>query len=120
MRANQIITELQQGKERGKEFIKWWRRENDFTDYELLDNFIKTAAMKHEIDSYQLLDSDEMWDLLKRWKPTGLHRHTSNKTDNIEWQHQNKDGQQQTYVCRYNAHNIMSIFDTETRDNTFS
>ncbi|WP_303720172.1 hypothetical protein [Malonomonas rubra] len=118
MKASQIVTDLQRGKEQGKEFIKWWRKENDFTDYELLDNFINTAASKHEIDSYQLLDNDEMWDILKRWKPTGLRRSKSTKSDNIEWQRKNENGEKQTYVCPYNSHNIMSIFDAETRNNT--
>lgn len=118
MKANQIISELQRGKAEGKEFIKWWRKENDFTDYELLDNFMKTAENRHEVDNYQLLDREQMWEVLKRWKPTGLRRSKSTKSDNIEWQRKNKDGRQQTYICRYNAHNIMSIFDTETRNNT--
>jgi len=118
MRSSHIIEDLQKGKAQGKEFIKWNRKENDFSDYELLDNFLSKAESKHEIETFELLDKDQMWDVLKRWKPTGLQRRKSTKTDSIEWQHRGKDGQKKTHVCPYNAHNIMSIFDAETGGNT--
>jgi len=118
MRSAQIINDLQKGKMEGKEFIKWTRKENDFSDYELLENFLKSAGRNYEIENYELLNKDEMWEVLRRWKPTGLRRSKSTKSDSIEWHHRNKDGQDQTYTCPYNAHNIMSIFDTETRGKT--
>ncbi len=55
---------------------------------------------------------------MKRWKPSGLRRSKSTKSDNIEWTHRNKEGKKETITCPYNAHNIMSIFDAETRGST--
>lgn len=110
--------ELEQAKDQGKDFIKWWRKENDFADYELIDHYLATVESKQEIENFELLGKDEMWDVLKRWKPTGLRRTKSTKGDKIEWRHMGKDGHMHTYNCPYNAHNIMSIFDAETRGDT--
>lgn len=117
MRSGQIISELEQGKRQGKEFIKWWRKENDFVDFELIDRYVNAAA-PFEIENFELLDKDEMWELLKSWKPSGLLRRKSTKGEKIEWQHLGKDGQQHTYTCPYNARTIMSIFDAETKGDT--
>ena len=118
MRTNQIIKNLEKGKAEGKEFIKWWRKENDFTDYELVDSFLSSAESKHNIENYQLLDKDEMWEILKRWNPKGLRRSKATRSDKIEWQHLDKDGQKKTDTCPYNAENIMAIFEAETHGDT--
>lgn len=118
MRTLNIKGELEQGKKQGKEFIKWWRKENDFVDFDLIDRYLKTIEAKHEIEDFELLDKEEMWEILKHWKSAGLRRSKSTKGEKIEWQHLGKDGQQHTYTCSYNARNIMSIFDAETRGDT--
>ncbi len=118
MRLSQILKDLQEGKANGKEFIKWWRKENDFTDYELIDRFLTNADSQHEIESFALLDKDEMWDQLKRWKPVGLRRSKSTRSEQIEWQHRTKEGKLHTYTCPYTAQSIMSIFDAETKGDT--
>lgn len=118
MRRNQILRDIEMGKEEGKEFIKWWRKENDFVDYELVDNFIRSADAFHEIENFELLDIEQMWQVLKKWKPSGLRHSKSTKGDNIEWEHVSKDGEPHTYTCPYSAHSIMSIFNAETRGDT--
>jgi hypothetical protein len=119
MLSRQIINELEQAKQQGKEFIKWWRRENDFVDYETIDHYVETPGQT-EIENFELLDRDQMWDVLKTWKSSGLRRTKSLTGGMIEWQHTGKDGQAHTYTCPYNAESIMSIFDVETRGNTIS
>ena len=118
MRTVNIIEELEQGKRQGKEFIKWWRKENDFADFDLIDRYLKKVEAKNEIENFELLDKDEMWEILKPWKSVGLRRSKSTKGEKIEWQHLGKDGRQHTYTCPYSAINIMSIFDAETRGDT--
>ncbi len=61
MKSRQIIQDLEKGKLEGKEFIKWWRKENDFVDYELVDNYLKNSKTEHEIENYELLNMEEMW-----------------------------------------------------------
>lgn len=118
MQSYQIVSELEQGSKQGKEFIKWWRKENDFVDYELIDRYVKAIDTKHEIENFELLDKNEMWEILKQWNPTGLHHLHSSKGEKIEWQHKDKDGQMHVYTCPYTARAIMSIFDVETQGDT--
>ena len=117
MKSRQIIRELEQGKQQGKKFIKWWRKENDFADFELIDRYIQTTD-QFEIENFELLDMDEMWELLKNWQPSRLNYVKLTKDGKIEWQHTDKQGQKNIYTCPYNAHTIMSIFDTVTQGDT--
>lgn len=118
MRSSQVIRELETRQEKDLEFIKWWRVENDFADFELVDTFIRNADSSHVIADFELLDKEQMWQILKRWKPSGLKRLKSAKSEIIEWQHITKEGLRHTYTCPYNARSIMSIFDAETGGDT--
>ena len=115
MRADEIIRDIRMGQEEGRAFIKWWRIENDFTDYELFDDFIKNARSSHEIGGYELLDLEQMWDVLKRWKPAGLKRTRTGKGEQIEWEKKTADGTLQLEVCPFTPEAVMFIFDFETR-----
>ena len=117
MQSHQIAGELEQSKSQGKEFIKWWRKENDFVDFELIDRFLARED-SFEIENFELMDKDEMTKVLKTWKSSGLEIKKSSKGETIEWQHKDKYGHQHTYTCPNTAHNIMSIFDAETRGDT--
>ena len=115
MRSDEIIRGIKQGQIEGKSFIKWWRSENDFTDYELFDNFVARAGSGHEFAGYELLDVDQMWDVLMRWKPTGLKRIRSDKGEKIKWQKKTADGRLEVQTCPLTPESIMYIFDYETR-----
>lgn len=114
MRSDEIIRGIKQGQREGKAFIKWWRSENDFTDYELFDNFIARANSGHEFAGYELLDVDQMWEVLKRWKPIGLKRVNSRMGEQIEWQRKAADGSLHLQTCSLTPDSIMFIFDYET------
>ncbi len=114
MRAEEIIRDIRKGQEEGQSFIKWWRIENDFSDYELFDTFIQNARSSHEIAGYELLDLEQMWDVLTRWKPTGLKRVKTGWGEEIEWQKRAADGTLRLEVCPFTPESVMAIFDFET------
>lgn len=115
MRSDEIIREVQSGQKKRQAFIKWWRKENDFSDYELFDSFVAHADDSHEIAGYELLDIEQMWDVLKRWKPTGLRRNKSARGETIEWEKKRVDGTLELQTCPLTPESIMFIFDYETR-----
>jgi hypothetical protein len=117
MQSHQITSDLEEGKRAGKEFIKWWRKENDFVDFELIDRFLSRNG-SIEIENFELLDKEEMLKVLKNWNASGLDIKKSSHGETIEWQHKDKDGNQHTYTCPNNVHNLMSIFDAETQGDT--
>jgi hypothetical protein len=90
---------IEQGKKEGKEFIKWWRKENDFVDFELIDRYLQTEDARHDFENFDLLDIEEMWEILKEQVPGELYHRVATKSDTIEWQRIGKDGEKHTYVC---------------------
>ena len=118
MEEGRFLKEIEQGKSQGKEFIKWWHIENDFVDFELIDHYLQAEDARHDFENFDLLDKDEMWEELKARTPDKLYHRVATKSDTIEWHHHGKDGEMHTYVCPYNAHSIMAIFNSETRHNT--
>ena len=113
-----FIKVIEQGKKEGKEFIKWWRKESDFVDFELIDRYLQAEDARHDFENFDLLDKQEMWKVLQEQVPGDLYHRVATQSDTIEWQRIGKDGKTQTYVCPYNAHAMMSIFDAETKGQT--
>jgi len=98
-------------------FIRWWRKENDFVDYELLDPFLGRLDDGLDFSGFELLDTDEMWQTLRRWSPDKVHREQRTKQDVIVWTHE-QDGATITEEVPYSAESIMHIFNQETRGDT--
>lgn len=115
MRVNEVVQEIRNRPGSGGEFIRWWRKENDFADYELVDSFISHASAEHEIGGYELLDIEQMWQALIGWVPKGLVRVNTRKGEVVEWTKTGKDGKKHTYTCPFSAETLMMIFDEETR-----
>jgi hypothetical protein len=97
-------------------FVKWWRKENDFLDYDLIDRFVDNVDHAEEIDGFDLLTLDQMWAELKRICGTRVNLVQESKGDRVEWTHVGKNGTH-TEVCIYSPETVMNIFDVETRGN---
>lgn len=115
MRSNEIVREIGTRPEGGPEFIRWWRKENDFADYELVSSFISNSRYDHEIGGYELLNVEQMWQTLMRWIPKGLVRVNTRNGEVVEWTKKGKDGNKHTYICLFSADTLMMIFDEETQ-----
>lgn len=42
-------------------FIKWWRREEDFIDFDLVARFLERLDYGTEIGGFELINQEEMW-----------------------------------------------------------
>jgi len=42
-------------------FIKWWRKEEDFVDFDLVARFLQNLNYSTEIGGFDLINQDEMW-----------------------------------------------------------
>lgn len=48
-------------------FIKWWRKEEDFIDFDLVARFLeKIGYGSAEFAGYELIDQDEMWRTIEK------------------------------------------------------
>lgn len=118
MRSSEIVREIRSRPEGAEEFIRWWRKENDFADYELVNTFIKHSRADHEIGGFELLDIEQMWSAVLRLVPKGLERVRTRKGEVVEWTKMGRDGKKHTYICPFSAETVMMIFDEKTRGDT--
>ena len=117
MKGSVIAQELRQNKVSETAFIRWWRKENDFVDYELVKNFLADADPNQEFGGYEVLDLQQMWETLQRTAPEHVSREKRGQREVIVWKHQVDEGDQKVEVCNYSPQAVMTIFDVETRGN---
>jgi len=116
MRGPEIISVLDSRRTDAHHFVKWWRKEDDFHDYDLIDRFVDNTTAGEEIDGLDLLTMDEMWDEIVRICGSQVKRVVDVSGDKVEWTHSGKSGTS-THVCAYTPESLMEIFDVETRGN---
>ncbi|KAB0668700.1 hypothetical protein F6V30_15285 [Oryzomonas sagensis] len=116
MKGREILATVRERATTDHCFVKWWRKEEDFLDYELLDRFLEHATESEEIGGLQLLTMNEMRDEVKRVGGTRVKFIHEASGDKIEWVHRAKEGVR-THICAYTPEALMTIFDVETHGN---
>lgn len=113
MNGQQIVREIESRRRDSDQFIRWWRKENDFVDYELIDHFLDTVNEDEEYEDYELLDAEAMWANLKSRLADRVSREKRKTGEMIFWKRPGKQDQS----CLFSPKSIMTIFDVETRGN---
>lgn len=116
MRGREIITALEERRNEEHRFVKWWRKEEDFLDYDLIDRFVENTGGTDEIGGIDLLTMDEMWDEVRRVGGSRVKLLQGKEGDTVEWVHKGKTGLR-TNVCAFTPETLMEIYDVETRGN---
>lgn len=117
MRGQEIIKQLQGSAVIDHPFVRWWRPENDFFDYDLVERFRSSLGVDEEFGGFELLSMAEMWTELKRVAGERVsHYRKTRSGDLIEWQHLEADGMR-VDTLPYSAESMITIFDAETHDN---
>ena len=116
MKGSEIFTVLKERRNDDHRFVKWWRKEEDFLDYDLIDRFENSLSSSEEIGGVDLLTMDEMWNELKRVGGTRVKLIHDTSGDKVEWVHQGKTGAHKE-VCVYCPETLLTIYDVETRGN---
>jgi len=116
MRESEILKVIEERRNENHHFVKWWRKEEDFLDYELIENFIKNAGSNKELGGFDLLTMDDMWKELKRIAGERVELVHDATGDNVKWEHHGKTGIK-NQVCAYTPETLMTIFDVETKGN---
>jgi hypothetical protein len=73
-------------------FIKWWRKENDFADYELIDRFLENLTPEREFEVFELLSMDDMYKELKRHASKRIWTEKYKGEPMLHWKHLGGDG----------------------------
>lgn len=116
MNEAEILQQIKKQRNDKHFFVKWWRIEDDFLDYDLIERFIANASDSAEMAGFELLTMDDMWREIKRIageRVTLLHTPSG---DNVEWVYEGKSGVKKQ-TCVYTPTTLMTIFDVETKGN---
>jgi hypothetical protein len=116
MRGQEIVRSINERRSMDHSFVKWWRKEEDFLDYDLIDRYVENVSNTEEIGGIDLLTMDEMFGELKRVSEDRVRVIHGETVDNVEWVHKGKGGGQ-TERCMYTPETLLTIFDVETRGN---
>jgi len=117
MTGQDLISRVRQESKTDAKFIRWWRKENDFADYQLLSDFEQGVLPGVEYGGFELLTLEQMWQALQSFCPDKVSRKIVDEHEMIVWNHTTSDGEENRYVCPLTAKTIMDIFNVETRGN---
>lgn len=116
MTGREVLRTVNGMKSANDRFVKWWRKEEDFLDYDLLDRFVNNNNDNEEIGGIELLTMDDMWNEVKRIGGERLKLVHDSRGDRVEWLHKGKSGIH-SEVCDYTPETLMTIYDVETDGN---
>ena len=116
MRESEILKMIEERRNENHHFVKWWRKEDDFFDYDLIERFKENAGSNKELGGIDLLTMDDMWNELKRIAGARVKLMHDTSGQSVEWVHTGKAGTK-TQVCTYTPETLMTIFDVETKGN---
>jgi hypothetical protein len=117
MTGEEIRTAISLQKGADSHFIKWWRKENDFVDYELLDKFLGRLEAGQKYSGFELLDLEQMLEVLQRWPSVKVSFEHRTHGDFIHWEHK-EHGRTTVEELPFTAASLMYVFDSETRGDT--
>lgn len=116
MRGPEIMRAIDEQVGHEHRFVRWWRKEEDFLDYDLINRFIENHKMDEEIGGIDLLTMDDMWGELKRVGGKRVRLVHSPSGDIVEWEHEGRGGVERS-VCPFTPESLISIYDVETHGN---
>ena len=94
-------------------FIKVWRKEEDFIDFDLLERFLANLRDDQLIDGFELVTTDEMWDYVRRVAGSKVSRDVKEGKDVLLW---SDEEALVTKEMPFNPESLITIFDAETDD----
>jgi len=116
MRGSEVIASLKDRRTEKHCFVKWWRKEEDFLDYDLIDRFVENTKGSEEIGGIDLLTMDDMWNEVRRVGGSRVTLLHGTDGDRVEWIHRGKTGEKKN-VCMFTPETLMQIYDVETKGN---
>ena len=94
-------------------FIKWWRKEEDFIDFDLVTRFLENLNYKSEIDGFGLIDMNEMWRVVEARCKGKIVREERDGGLTLHWEPSKATGGNPVDLP-YTPESLLRILDAET------
>lgn len=110
MKGTEIVKQIAELRKDGQFFIKWWRKEEDWLDLDLIDTFLRNVKPDEEIGGFDLLGMEEMWEYVQKVGSSRVERTKKRGEEVIVWQKK----PDQELVCPFTPESLIQIFDVES------
>lgn len=117
MTGTELLKQLDQQRKNSHQFVKWWRKENDFVDIELLDSFSETVKAGDQFEGFELLNMEQLWEIVRRLCGERVIRTKKEGEEIIQWERLGRHGEKRSISCSFAPEFLLQIFDVETRGN---
>lgn len=118
MKGSEVVERIRLERSPDKQFIKWWRREEDWLDYDLIDRFLENASPDEEIGGFELVGMEDVWERITHVTGPRVRREKHGATDVVVWKRKSEETEaEKEYTCIYMPDSLIKILDVETRGN---
>jgi hypothetical protein len=116
MKGNELLEQIKAQKTENHFFVKWWRKEQDFLDFDLIERFVENVKKDEEFADFELLDMEQMWGYIQKIIPGKMSRFKLTRAEKkgeevIEWE--KEPGKER--IIPYNSQSLIDIFDMITK-----
>lgn len=99
-------------------FIKWWRNEEDFVDFDLVSRFLDSYSFSSEIAGFELIGMDEMWETVLRRSKGKASKVRANGGWMVHWTPpKGAEDVERRSEHPYTPETLLMVLDVETGDN---
>jgi hypothetical protein len=101
-------------------FIKWWRKEEDFIDFDLVSRFLENLNYASNIDGFELIDQEEMWKTVESRSKGKVSKVQRNGNWMLLWsppEGADVEDRVKCTECAYSPDMLLKILDAITNDN---
>jgi hypothetical protein len=113
MTGGEILKKIKEMKTPEQCVIKWWRNEEDFIDFELIDQFESNVGKDEEIAGFELVDLDQLWTHVKVLCGDRLKKDRKDGEDLLLWSREGGKMHRRPYTAK----SLLEILDIETKGN---
>lgn len=124
MQGSEIVRQLdaETGAHPERNIIKWWRKEEDYIDFDLVEDFRRNLDASVEIEGFELIDLEHLWLAVREHcDERRLKRESRNGKWVLIWEPpedaEDVEGPGIAREYPYTAQMLLKILDAETRDN---
>jgi hypothetical protein len=110
--------ERERGAHADRIFIKWWRNEEDFIDFDLVTRFMSNLKSSTDISGFELIDENEMWRVVQSRAQGKVSKVEKDGNWFVLWTPPKGAETEVTCTeCAYSPELLLKILDAETNDN---
>jgi hypothetical protein len=120
MQGYELVKEIEKERSAHSDriFIKWWRKEEDFIDFDLVARFLETLKPSSEIAGFELINQEQMWEALQGRCKGCVTRVQKNGGWVVLWNPpKGSEVEEKRPDYPYTPETLLMILDAETNDN---